>query len=442
MMELIVASSSVDTGIGCWDLVSGAEQLRYRSSASPPHGLISVSRRFLASSQLRENPSSSSAPIFFWSWEKPQVQVRSFPAEPIGPLVSDSDGSYIIGGGPSGAIYLWEVASGKLLNKWTAHYRSVTCLTLSDDESLLISGSEDGSIRVWPLLMIFDDIAKESGENIYRYNFSEHALRVTSVISGHGLCNSIVISSSEDRTCKVWSLSEGRLLRSISFPSIIDAIAMDPGEHIFYAGCRDGKIYVAALNVEWNPVRNYGKFIIDSLSDNSKAITCLAFSLDGVSLVSGSEDGMIRVWNTKTGQMTRLLKHAKAPVSNVIIVRQPNKINQVSLSKKLELALMAPPLDKYTESREDGVESKAVKMIHQISDDLDNSSYCAASVMSSQIKELQQNASTGAVQMELERLRAECKRSMQMVQQWKKLYNDLQTTFVNELLNGVNVDGS
>lgn len=43
--------------------------------------------------------------------------------------------------------------SGKLLSKWNAHYRSVTCLTLSDDESMLISGSVDGSIRVWSLLM-------------------------------------------------------------------------------------------------------------------------------------------------------------------------------------------------------------------------------------------------------------------------------------------------
>ncbi|KAK8966380.1 Protein SPA1-RELATED 4 [Platanthera guangdongensis] len=267
-MELVVASSSVDNNIGCWDLHSGIEQLRYRSCASPPHGLLSVSQHFLASSQLRENPSSSTAPIFFWSWDKPQVQVKSFPAEPIGPLVSDSDGSYIIGGGSSGAIYLWEIASGKLLNKWNAHYRSVTCLTLSDDESLLISGSEDGSIKVWALLMIFDDTMKESGEDIYMYSFLEHVLRVTSVISGHGLCNSIIISSSEDRTCKIWSLSKGSLLRSITFPSIIDAIAMDPGEYVFYAGGRDGKIYVAALNAEWDSVRNYGKFIMGHLSDH------------------------------------------------------------------------------------------------------------------------------------------------------------------------------
>ncbi|XP_020593021.1 protein ROOT INITIATION DEFECTIVE 3 isoform X2 [Phalaenopsis equestris] len=420
-MELIVASSSVDTGIGCWDLVSGAEQLRYRSCASPPHGLVSVSKRFLASSQLRESPSSSSAPIFFWSSEKPQVQVRSFPAEPIGPLISDSDGSYIIGGGTSGAIFIWEVASGKLLNKLIAHYRSVTCLTLSEDESLLISGSEDGNVRVWPLLMIFDDAMKESG---------------------HGLCNSIVISSSEDRTCKVWSLSLGRLLRSITFPSIIDAVAMDPGEHIFYAGCRDGKIYIATLNAEWNHTGNYGKFIIDSLSDNGKAITCLAFSMDGVTLVSGSEDGIIRVWNTRNGQMTRFLKHAKAPISNILIIRQPTKISQVSLSRKQEKLLMAQPLDKYIDSREDEVESKVVKIFQHNSNDSDKNCYCAAHVLSSQLKELQQNASSGAAQMELERLRGQCQRSVQMAQQWKNLYKALQTTVVKELLSGVNAGSS
>ncbi|XP_065018879.1 protein ROOT INITIATION DEFECTIVE 3-like [Musa acuminata AAA Group] len=147
-MEVVIASSPVDVGFGCWDLRSGFEQLRYRSCSSAPHGLLSIAGRFLASSQLRDSPSSASCPIFFWSWDKPQVEVRSFPVESIGPLVSNSEGTYVMGGGPSGIIYQWEVASGKLLTWWHAHYRSVTCLTLSKDESLLISGSEDGSVRV------------------------------------------------------------------------------------------------------------------------------------------------------------------------------------------------------------------------------------------------------------------------------------------------------
>lgn len=47
----------------------------------------------------------------------------------------------------------FQVASGSLLKNWHAHYRAVTCLVFSDDDSLLISGSEDGSVKVWSLLM-------------------------------------------------------------------------------------------------------------------------------------------------------------------------------------------------------------------------------------------------------------------------------------------------
>jgi len=46
-----------------------------------------------------------------------------------------------------------KVETGRLLKKWHAHFRGVTCLVFSEDDSLLISGSEDGSVRVWSLFM-------------------------------------------------------------------------------------------------------------------------------------------------------------------------------------------------------------------------------------------------------------------------------------------------
>lgn len=52
------------------------------------------------------------------------------------------------------------------------------------------------------------------------------------------------------------------------FPSIIDAIALDPGEHVFYAGGRDGKIYIAALHAQPTSTSNYGLHIIGTLSDH------------------------------------------------------------------------------------------------------------------------------------------------------------------------------
>lgn len=52
------------------------------------------------------------------------------------------------------------------------------------------------------------------------------------------------------------------------FPSIIDAIALDPSERVFYAGGRDGKIYIAALNAEIPSSKNYGLHIISAFSNH------------------------------------------------------------------------------------------------------------------------------------------------------------------------------
>lgn len=53
---------------------------------------------------------------------------------------------------------------------------------------------------------------------------------------------------------------------------------------------------------------------------NSRAVTSLAFCADGISLVSGSEDGKIRIWDTRTRNIVRMFRHAKG---NVTYHRQP-----------------------------------------------------------------------------------------------------------------------
>ncbi|GAB4845536.1 hypothetical protein Ancab_038941 [Ancistrocladus abbreviatus] len=426
-MEVVVASSSIDASIGCWDVQTGNEQLRYKSCASPRHGLVSVGNNFLASPQLRD--SSTSGSILYWSWHKPQVEVKSFPVEPIKPLVANSEGTYLIGGGASGYIYFWEylfsslggsascrriesvqVPSGRLLNKWHAHYRVVTCLVLCDDESLLISGAEDGSVRVWSLFMMFDETRKM---------FSMLFIQTTNF----NVCMSIT----------VWSLSKGRLLRSIVFPCVIDAIALDLGEHVFYAGGKDGKIYIAALNATSYGDSIYGMHIVGSLSEHSKAVTCLKFCANGTSLVSGSEDGLIRVWDTRRQNIIRIFKHGKGPVSNILvscpkIILKP----QPSIGRR-HLSALPPPLEKYANSTEEIVGVKAVVGGGALSAEPMNATYLTEHVMNSQIREIQQGSSAAA-EMETERLKQDFRRSMQMVQRWKKSYEGLHQFCVNELL--------
>lgn len=53
---------------------------------------------------------------------------------------------------------------------------------------------------------------------------------------------------------------------------------------------------------------------------------------------------------------------------------------------------------------------------------------------------LQQHGSSAAAEMEVERLKQECKRALQMVKQWKQMYDNLHEFCVNELLNGDKVE--
>lgn len=50
---------------------------------------------------------------------------------------------------------------------------------------------------------LFDDLRSREEKNLYEYSFSEHTMRVTDVVIGNGGCNAIIVSASDDRTCKV-----------------------------------------------------------------------------------------------------------------------------------------------------------------------------------------------------------------------------------------------
>ncbi|KAL1546951.1 protein ROOT INITIATION DEFECTIVE 3-like [Salvia divinorum] len=442
--EIIIASSPTDAGVSCWDLRTGAEHLRYKSCASPLHGLTSIAGRFLASSQVRDAKSSTSGSILYWSWNKSQVEVRSFPAEPIRPIACNNQGTYIAGGGISGDIYFWEVATGKLLKKWHAHYRAVTCLAFNDDQSLLISGAEDGCVRVWSLFLIFDAVRREETRNLFEYSFHEHSLRVTDVKTGYGGCNAIIVSASEDRTCKVWSLSRGKLLRNVVFPAVIDAISLDPGEHVFYAGGRDGKIHIAALNAPMSQNSNNGPYVLGSLAEHSKAVTCLASSADGFLLVSGSEDGMIRVWDTRTRNIIRIFRHAKGPVNNVMVTKQPQLLNprtSASTASSRKQALTLPPsLEKFANAPDENTHVKVLIGGQDPSNGITDSSYVSVQAMEAQIRELQQKGSAAAAEVDVERLKNDQLRSVQMIQHWKTMYDDLHQFCVDELLEDVRTE--
>lgn len=77
------------------------------------------------------------------------------------------------------------------------------------------------------------------------------------------------------------------------------------------------------------------------------------------------EDGTVRIWDTKSKQIVRMLQHSKGQVSNVIVVHRPlNSASQTSMATQSSAskrnASLLPPLDKYVTSTDDNDDFKTV----------------------------------------------------------------------------------
>jgi WD40 repeat protein len=172
------------------------------------------------------------------------------------------DGKKVVSGSGDGALRLWDIDTGKIITKWTGHAGSVNSLCWNRDGGRVVSGSFDGMAMVWDV---------DSGESFLKVGPIETGLPTVEAVT-YSPCETMIATGSislEKEFIKIWDARTG--------------------------------------------------ILITSLKGHRYTVTCLAWTADGRTLISGSLDDSIRTWNTSTWQQMAVLTGHTSGVYAIVI---------------------------------------------------------------------------------------------------------------------------
>ncbi len=195
------------------------------------------------------------------------------------------DGKTLVSGSWDGTIKLWNVETGKEIRTLKGHDGYVLSVNFSPDGKTLVSGSDDNTIKLWNV---------ETGKEIRTLKGHD-----SSVLSVNFSPDGKTLVSGSWQTVKLWNVETGQEIRTLKgHDNRVKSVNFSP----------DGKTLVSG---SWQTVKLWNVETgeeIRTLKGHDNWVYSVNFSPDGKTLVSGSDDNTIKLWNVETGEEIRTLK--------------------------------------------------------------------------------------------------------------------------------------
>ncbi|XP_011687160.1 PREDICTED: WD repeat-containing protein 18 [Wasmannia auropunctata] len=274
--------------------------------------------------------------IHIWPLNNPSPlpNIRLSTPGKVNALTCTPNGSYIIAS-VGEKLFIWQTCNGRLLANLTRHYQTVSCLATARDGSLFASAGEDGLVFVWSLYSALND---QRCSPVHA--FSNHSLPVRDLHLGHGGARARLYTVSLDRTANIYELGSGALLVSLVFDAPLTAVTVNVRESELFVGCTTGEILQCNLH---EPPRGVEHHVTVGSSEESAVfqahksnVTALSVSVDCRTLLSGSTDGAVHVWDIASRQVLRTFEH-KGPVTAAFFARGFDNFRAPVLKPRLQV---------------------------------------------------------------------------------------------------------
>ncbi|MEG5104709.1 TIR domain-containing protein, partial [Microcoleus sp. AT13-A5] len=227
------------------------------------------------------------------------------------------DGKTIVSGSQDGTVRLWDTSGKAIGQPFKGHEGSVLSVALSLDGKTIVTGGGDGTVRLW------DTSGKAIGQP-----FKGHKGEVNSVaFSPDG---KTIVSGSSDKTVRLWDTSGKAIGQPFKgHENTVKSVAFSPNGKTIISGSWDKTVRL------WD---TSGKAIGQPFKGHEGGVSSVAFSPNGKTIVSGSWwDKTVRLWDTSGKAIGQSFKGHENAVNSVAFSPDGKTIVSGSWDKTVRL---------------------------------------------------------------------------------------------------------
>jgi len=150
-----------------------------------------------------------------------------------------SDGQFALSGSWDGTLRLWDLTTGQTTRRFIGHTKDVLSVAFSADNRQIVSGSRDKTINLWNTLGVCKYTITEDG----------HREWVSCVRFSPNLVTPLIVSAGWDRIVKVWNLNQCKLRQDlIGHLGYVNTVTVSPDGSLCASGGKDGTAMLWDLN--------------------------------------------------------------------------------------------------------------------------------------------------------------------------------------------------
>ena len=197
----------------------------------------------------------------------------------------------LISGSEDGTVRLWNVSEERELQRLQDGFGQVTSIALSPDEQQVVFGATDGTLRLWEVDTVLPPRPFIGHEDVVlSVDFSSDGQQI--------------VSGSEDNTVRLWDVSTGMTVKTfVGHEKRVWSVAIHPDGEQIASGSWDGTVRL------WKNIPGIEAIDGEDTSNvplvaYDRAVLSVAFSPDGrllaIGLANSENDNSVKLWDAIT----------------------------------------------------------------------------------------------------------------------------------------------